>query len=96
MRPSGFEAAAVADAVANSHQQQNAVDITLTDDGASVLTDLTTQAADAGSESRLLLKIGGEIRAAVRVQEPLSGGQVTIGLSPEDDPRELIELIEGN
>lgn len=95
MRPSGYDEAAVEKAVVSGDKQQNAVHITFTDDGAEVLTDLTTRAADAGSESRLLLKIGGEIRAAVRVEEPLSGERVTIGLAPEDDPQEVVELIRG-
>lgn len=94
MRPSGFEEAAVETAVARNDDQQNSVDVTFTPRGAEVLKDLTTQANDAGADSRLLVKVGDEIVAAVSVMEPLSGDHVTLGLSPEDDPDAIVELIQ--
>ncbi|MDQ0614880.1 hypothetical protein QF046_002521 [Microbacterium sp. W4I4] len=94
MRPSDFEEAAVETAVARNDDEQNAVDVTFTDEGAKVLNDLTTQASDAGTESRLLMKAGDEIVSAVSVMEPISGDQVTLGLSPQDDPDAVVELIQ--
>ena len=95
IRPSGFEGAGVEDAVANSENQQNSVDVTFTDEGAKIVNDLTTQASGAGTESRLLVKVGDEIVAAVSVQEPLRGDRVAFGLSPEDDSDAIVELIRG-
>jgi hypothetical protein len=89
MRPSAFENAAVEDAVAHS----DSVDVTFTDDGAEVLEDLTTQASAGGAESRLLVKVGDEIIAAVSVKEPLSGDHVTLGLSKEHDPDAVVAQI---
>jgi len=93
--PPAFEQAGVEDAVVNESPQHNAVDVTLTSEGAAVLSNLTDEAAQAGGESRLLLKIGDEIRAAVEVIEPLNGDQVTIALSPEEDPQEVVDLLRG-
>ena len=61
MHPATFEDAPVANAAASEGEQQDAVDITFTAEGAAVLHDLTGQAAQAGGDSRLLLKAGGEI-----------------------------------
>lgn len=94
MRPSDFEEAAVETAVARTDDTQNAVDVTFTDQGAEVLNDLTTQASDADDESRLLVKAGDEIVSAVSVMEPISGNQVTFGLSPEDEADAIVELIQ--
>lgn len=90
MRPSSFENATVENAVAHS----DSVDVTFTDNGTKVLHDLTTQASGAGDGSRLLVKVGDEIVAAVSVMEPLSGDHVTLGLSQERDPDALVELIQ--
>lgn len=94
-QPSDFEEATVEDAAVSSDGQQNSLDVTFTANGARVLNDLTTQASSAGPESRLLMKVGDEIVAAVSVMEPLSGNQVTMALSPEDDSDAVVELIHG-
>ena len=96
MEPSVFEDAAVENAVASDTTEQSSIDVTFTDEGADVLHNLTTQASDADAESRLLIKVDDEILAAVAVHEPLSGDHVGLGLSPEDDPDAIIELIRGS
>ncbi|MCP2638472.1 hypothetical protein K0817_018110 [Microbacterium sp. HD4P20] len=93
--PSEFKRAAVEDAVVSDSQEQNAVDVTFTSEGAAVVNELTSRAAQTGGESRLLFKIGEEVRAAVVVMEPLDGDRVTIALSPEEDPLEVVDLIRG-
>lgn len=95
MRPVAFEKATVEEAVVSEGPQQNAIDVTFTSEGAAVLSDLTDRASQSGSESRLLVKIGDEIVAAVVVKEALDGDEVTIGLAPEDDPQEVIDLLHG-
>jgi hypothetical protein len=92
MRPSSFENATVQNAVAHS----DSVDVAFTDNGAKVLNDLTTQASGVSAESRLLVKVGDEIVAAVSVMEPLSGHHVTLGLSQDHDPDAVVELIQGS
>lgn len=91
--PSAFEQAVVEDAAVSDTQQQNAVDVTFSAEGAAVLHALTNQAAQAGAEARLVFKIGGELLAAVMVMEALDGDQVTIALSPDDDPQQIVDLI---
>lgn len=93
-RPASFEPAGVEDAVV-SGAQPNTVEVTFTSDGAAVLSDLSGRAAEAGADSRLVLKVGDEILAAVVVMEALSGDQVTISLSPDDDPQEMADLLRG-
>ncbi len=93
MRPSTFERAPVADAAAGEGQRQDAVDITFTAEGAAVLHDLTGQAAKAGSDSRLLLKAGGEIIGATVVMEALLGDRITVALPPERTALEVIDLM---
>ncbi|MCY7289361.1 MAG: hypothetical protein LH624_14220, partial [Cryobacterium sp.] len=72
---------------------QNAVDVTFTDEGAAVFAALTEEAAQAGGDARLVLKIGDEVRAAVTVVEPLGGDSVMIALSPDDSAQEVVDLI---
>ena len=93
--PSAFVQAAVRDAVVSDSPQQNAVEVTFTSDGAAVLNDLTNEAVQGGSESRLLFKIGGDVVAAVLVMEAVDGDQVTIALSPEEDPQQVVDLLHG-
>lgn len=91
--PAAFEEAGVKEAsVAAS--DQSVVDVTFTEDGAEVLHDLTEEAAGAGDPARLMvIRIGGELRSAVMVMEALTGDQVQIGLSPEADAQEMVDLI---
>lgn len=90
MRPDAFERALVESARVS--ERSDAVVVQLTADGAAVLHDLSDRAARKGSDARLILKIGDQLRAVV-VKEPLSGESLTIGLSPDDDPAELLELL---
>jgi hypothetical protein len=91
--PSTFEQAAVEDAAVSDAPQRNAVDVTFSAEGASVLNALTDQAAQAGAEARLVFKVGDDLLAAVAVMEALEGDQVTIALSPDDDPQRIADLI---
>jgi len=95
IRPSTFDDAAVANAAASESQQQDAVDLTFTAEGAAVLQDLTGQAAQAGGDSRLLLKAGDEIIGATVVMEALQGDHVTIAIPPEHTAQEVLDLIHG-
>jgi hypothetical protein len=67
--------------------------VTFTKEGATLLMALTEQASGAGSEARLLMKIGGEVRAAVAVQEPLIGDSLTIALPSGESAQEVLDLI---
>lgn len=91
--PTTFEKAAVDDAAVSDTAQRNAVDVTFSAEGASVLNSLTDQAARAGAEARLVFKVGDELLAAVAVMEALDGDQVTIALAPDDDPQQIVDLI---
>jgi hypothetical protein len=93
--PATFEDAPVANAAASDGEQQDAVDITFTAEGAAVLHVLTGQAAQAGGDSRLLLKAGGEIIGSTVVMEALQGDHLTIALPPEHTAREVLDLIHG-
>jgi len=96
LRPSAFERASVENAVVAEAGGQNAIDVTFTDDGAVVLSALTAKAAAAGASARLVIKIGGEIRSAPFVAEALTGNQVLIALSPDDNAQETVDLINGD
>ena len=90
--PDAFEEAGVEDAsVAGGGQ--SAVDVTFTADGATVLHELTEQAVEAGDQARLVMRIGGEVQAAVVVMEALTGDQLQIGLSPDESAQELVDQI---
>ena len=91
--PSEFERANVEDAAAAAVGGQNAVDVTFSKDGAIVFNALSERAAQAGDAARLVMKIGGEIQAAVTVMQALDGNQVQIILSPEDSAQEVVDLI---
>lgn len=92
--PSAFEQANVKDSSV-AENGKNAVEVTFDEDGAEVLHTLTETAAEAGESARLVMKIGGELRAAAAVMEALEGGQVQIHLSPDDSAQELVDLIQG-
>ena len=94
--PSAFESATVEDAAVAESDGQNAVDVTFTDDGTAVFNSLTEEAAQAGKDARLVVKIGDEIRAAVTVKESLIGDSVTIVLSPDDSAQTVVDLINND
>ncbi|MGO2051874.1 MAG: SecDF P1 head subdomain-containing protein [Glutamicibacter sp.] len=93
VRPAEYERAEVSDASAADAQGPNTVDVTFTEDGAKVFHELTEKAAQGDSSKRLLVKVGGEIQAAVVVVEALADGRVQIDFSPEPNAQEAIDLI---
>lgn len=92
--PTAFDQAGV-ESASVAEDGQNAIDVTFTAAGAEVLHALTEQAAVAGNTARLVIRIGGELRAAVVVMQALEGDEVQIGLSEENSAPELVELILG-
>ncbi len=93
--PSAFERAGVEDAAVAEGEGQSAVDVTFNSDGAAVLQTLTEQAAQAGDTARLVMKIGGEIKASVAVMGALKGNHIQFILSPDDNSQEVVDLIQG-
>jgi len=91
--PSEFDRADVEDSrVADTGT--TGVEVTFTTAGAEVFRSLTEEAAGAGDSARLVIRVGGELRAAVRVMEALDGDQVFIALSPDDNAEEIVGLIK--
>jgi len=88
--PSAFERAGVEDAVVAAGDQ-NAVDVTFDADGTLVLQAVTEQVADAGDTARLVIRIDGEVVAAVVVVEALRDDEVQIALSPEDSAQDIVD-----
>lgn len=74
-------------------QPGNAVTLELTQDGVAVLTATTTEASEAGSDARLVIKVGGEVVSAMNVAEPLRDDHVTIALPADVDAEEFAEEI---
>jgi hypothetical protein len=93
--PSAFEEAGVQDSGV-AEDGQNMVDVTFTADGATVLHTLTETAVAAGQSSRLVIKIGDELQAAVVVMEALTGNQVELALSPETNAEDIVALIQAS
>jgi len=93
--PTAFERAGVVDSSV-ADRGQNVLDVTFDNEGAKVLHALTEEVAGAGESSRLVLKIGGELQAAVVVMEPLTGDQVQISLPPEDSAQKVVDRISGS
>ena len=93
--PSTFERAGVENAAVAQGDGQNAVDVTFTESGAAVLQALTEKAAHSGDTARLVMKIDGEIRAAVAVMQALEGDYLLIHLSPEDNAQEVVDALHG-
>ena len=91
--PSALKRAGVKDATIAEGEGQNAVDVTFTEEGAIVFNALTVKAVQAGDSARLIIKIGGEIQAAVVVMEAMEGDQVQISVSPDDNAQKIVDLI---
>jgi len=89
--PSAFERAGVEDATIA--EGQNAVDVTFDKAGAVVFQTLADKAVQGGDSMRLMIKIGGQIQAAVVVMEVSEGDQVQISASPDKSAQELVDLI---
>jgi len=93
--PSAFEQAGVTNArVADGGQ--NAVEVTFDHSGAEILHTLTADAAEAGEAARLVIRIGGKLQAAVVVMEALEGDQAQIGLAPDENAQDIVDLIQGS
>ena len=73
---------------------QNAVDVTFDEAGAKVFQTLTKLTAESGESARLVIRIGGELQAAVAVMEAVEDDLVRIGLSSEDNAQDVVDLIE--
>ncbi len=91
--PTAFERAVVEDATVSEGEGQNAVDVTFNEDGAEVFNALTVKAVEAGGTARLVIKIGGEIHAAVAVMEASEGDQMQISIGPDDNAKKVLDLI---
>lgn len=82
------EAVAVAD-----DQPGNAVDVTLSNEGAAVLETSTSEVAMAGDDARLVIKVGGEVFSAVAVAETLRGDHFSMALPADMSAQEFIERV---
>jgi hypothetical protein len=91
--PPAFEKAGVLAAAVADVAGQNGVDVTFDAAGATVLQKLTKEAAEAGADARLLIRIGGELESAVVVLEALEGDQAQIVLAPDDDAQDLVDQL---
>ena len=91
--PSAFERAGVDGATAAQGQGANTVDVTFTEDGATVLRTMTEEAAQAGGSARLVMKFGEEIQAVVTVMQAIEDGRTQIDLAPEVSAQEGLDLI---
>ncbi|WP_098453760.1 hypothetical protein [Sanguibacter antarcticus] len=91
--PETFRTATVEDVVVAEHDGHSAVDLTFAADGEAVLKSLTQEVAQAGSDARLVMKIGDEIRSAVAVPEPVIGNAMTIPMSSTDSAQDAVDLI---
>lgn len=72
-------------------QSGNAVELSLTVDGAAVLTASSAAASKAGDDARLAIRVGDEVLSAVKVMEPVSGDHVTIALPSDITAEEFAE-----
>jgi hypothetical protein len=89
----GFSRAEVESVAAAGEEAGNAIDVTLTSEGAEVLESATTNAAQAGDDARLVIKVGGEVLSAVAVAEPLVGEHFLLALPPELSAEEFTERV---
>ena len=94
MLPAEFERAGVESADVAQGGEVNAVNITFDDEGAAIFQKLTEQAAGAGSNARLVVKIGNEIQSAPRVMQTMTGKNVQISLGPDGSPQKILEMIQ--
>lgn len=89
----GFSRAGVESVATAGEEAGNAVDVTLTSEGAELLESATTTAAQAGDDARLVIKVGGEMLSAVAVAEPLEGEHFLLALPPELSAEEFTERV---
>lgn len=92
-----FVAAGVTDAAPGSPQQdQEMLEVTLDDDGASAFRAATAEVAEAGNNARLVLQVGENVLSAVQVPEPVEGAQIQIALPAAVNAEELAEQLAPN
>jgi hypothetical protein len=91
--PADFSRAEVESVAGAADQQGNAVDITLSNEGAAVLETFTAEVAQAGDDARLVIKVGNEVLAAVAVAQPQRGDHVQVALPADMSPDEFIERL---
>lgn len=92
--PTEFKTAKVETIAVSESEETGQVDLTFTQDGASVFQSMTKQAAGAGASARMVLKIGGQIHSAIPVAEAIEGDKLQIRLSSSQDAQELADLIQ--
>ncbi len=88
LRRAEVEAVTVADG-----QPGDAVDITLSSEGAAVLETLTSEVAKAGDDGRLVIMVGSEVLSAVAVAEALRDDHFVIALPAGTSAQEFIESV---
>ena len=71
----------------------NAVDVTLSSEGAAVLETSTAEVAQAGDDARLVIKVGSEMLSAVAVSETLKGEHFLLALPGKMSAEEFIEKV---
>lgn len=91
--PSSFEQAGIKQSSV-TEDGQNMVDVTFNEEGTKVFHALTKEAADAGDSARLVIRIGGELQAAVLVMNAMTGDQTQIAFAPEFNAQEILEQIQ--
>ncbi len=95
LEPDAFETAEVATASA-MEDNPGVVLLDLAASGTAVLQELTSRAAEAGEDARLLIRAGGEEVAAPMVAEPITSGQVQLSGGPDQDADDLLALVRGS
>lgn len=91
----GYRRAEVASVAVADDQPGNAVDVTLSSEGAEVLESSTAEVAQAGDDARLVIKVGGEVLFAVAVAEPVTGDHFLLALPHEMSAEEFVEMTGG-
>lgn len=71
------------------------IHLTFDDDGTAVLESSSEEVARAGETARLLIRVDDDVLAAVRVPEPLTGGDVLLAVPGGSSAEDLLELIRG-
>jgi len=90
----GFSRAEVESVAVADDQQGNAVEVTLSSDGATVLETATAEVAQAGDDARLVIKVGDEVLSAVAVAEALKSDHFLMALPSGTSAEEFIEKVE--
>jgi len=93
VRPSAFDKAGVDSATVDHSTKQDVVDVTFDKDGAAILHTLTKQAMQDGSTARLIVEIGGNLKAAVTVLHTLDGPELELLLAPDDNAKHVVQQI---